>query len=119
MTAEEIQALLVKLKALTEETDDGAIVPACDECDLCAGAEPISTRDYTDDQLLFFLEYHEYDLQKTAYDVLLRKAKNNGVKLASGISLPDNSAHWLRLAAAQRPNKTGMLLRPDEPGVTE
>ena len=117
MTEEEILALLEQLKALTEETDEGGIAPACDGCDLCDGATPISVRDYTDEQLLFFLEQYDYHLQRTAYNVLLRKAQNANIRLSSGITLPDNSAYWLRLAAAQRPNHTGILLRADEPEV--
>ena len=119
MTEEEIQALLEKLKVLTEETDEGGIAPACDLCELCEGATPIPLRDYTDDQLLVFLELYDYDLQTTAYHVLLRKAKNDNIKLSSGITLPDNSEYWLRLAAAQRPSRTGMMLRIDEVEVTE
>jgi hypothetical protein len=117
MTDEELQALLAKLKVLTEETDEGGIAPACDLCELCEGATPISARDYTDDQLLFFLDMYDYDLQRTAYHVLLRKAQNTQITLGSGIALPDNSAYWLRLAATQRPSRTGMLKRADEPEV--
>lgn len=118
MTEEEIQALLAQLKVLTEETDDGGIVPACDQCDLCPGAEPISMRDYTDEQLLTFLDIYGYDLKKTAYHVLLRKAENTNIHLGSGIILPDNSAYWLRLAATMRVSRSGLMTRADEPEVT-
>lgn len=105
MTEEEILALLEQLKVLTEETDESA------------AASPILVRMFTDDQLRTLLEFYAYDLRTTAYNVLLRKAKNTGVRLASGLTLQDNSAYWLRLAAAQRPNKTGTRLRLDEPEV--
>jgi hypothetical protein len=115
LTPQEIEKRLAQLKVLTEETDEGGIAAPCDGCDLCPGALPMSTRDYTDAQLLIYLEMADYDVRDAAYNVLLRKAQNSGITLASGITLPDNSAYWLRLAAIQRRSRTGVMLRADEP----
>ena len=108
-TQTEIQLLLAQLKILTEETDACGI-PADGTCDEAA----ISKRFYSDDYLLAHLEIAGYDARRAAYNVLLRKAEAGGISLASGITLPDNSAYWLRLAATLRPNSTGILLRADE-----
>lgn len=114
MTPEDIAGLLEQLKLLTEEADAGGISPGCDQCGLCPGAQAIPTREFTDEQLLAFLALEGYDLRRTAYAVLMRKAQNSQVTLASGIVLPDNSAYWLRLASMQRRGRTGLLPRADD-----
>ena len=92
---------LERLKLLTEERDgpEGCTIP----------------RMFTDEELAQLLELHGNDLHYTAYDVLLRKAERTDVSLPEGVSLPDQSAHFLRLAAHVRRNHTRNAPRADDP----
>ena len=92
---------LERLQLLTEERDspDGCTAP----------------RMFTDADLIQLLELHGCDLYQTAYDVLLHKAERTDVSLPEGISLPDQSAHFLRLAAHVRRNHTRNAPRADDP----
>lgn len=107
---------LEELKVLVEETDRGGIVPPCDGCDACAGAAPISTRMFTDEELLVYLRMESGNVRRAAYHVLLHKAESTAVTLSSGISLPDMSAYWLRLAQHYRGNHSGTIRRADDLG---
>lgn len=103
---------LTRLKLLTDEND----APAGDgggTCGSCAapGAFP---RMFADEQLLELLELHDGDVQAAAYDVLLRKAENSGVRLAGGTELPDQRAYWLSRARGVRPNGTRPIGRADK-----
>lgn len=112
----DIERRMTLLKQLTEEdsAEVGGVAPGCEACGQCTGAGAISTRSYTDAQLLAWLEAERWNVYKAAYTVLLRKAEHTQVTLSSGIVLPDNSAYWLRLAQSVRRNRTGMALRADE-----
>lgn len=113
---DEQQAKLTQLKQLVEEDDQAALSPPCEtQCEGCPGAIQISTRAMTDDQLIAHLQLHAWDVRKTAYTVLVYKARNNDISLPSGLRMPDQSAHYLRLASLYRKTSSGMLTRVDEP----
>ena len=113
---DEQQAMLTQLKRLVEEDDQAAISPPCEaQCDGCPGASPISTRTMTDEQLASMLALCNWDIKKSAYMVLVYKARNSDISLPSGLRMPDQSAHYLRLASLYRTNAGGMLTRIDEP----
>ena len=108
---------LKRLKLLTDETDE-AVPPVTGEgneggCDCAAALSLSSTRMFTDQQLLNLLELHGGDVDKTAYDVLIRKAENTGVRLSGGTELPDQRDYWLGRARSVRPNGTKAAGRAD------
>lgn len=113
---EEQAAKLTRLKQIAEEDDQATLTPPCEaQCDGCPGAAPLSTRVMTDEQLIAHLTMHEWDVRKAAYVVLVYKARNSDISLPSGLRVPDQSAHYLRLASLQRRAGGGMLTRIDEP----
>lgn len=63
---------------------------------------------FTDDQLRFYLEENHGDVRAAAYQCLLVKAENTTLAI-SGMTLPDTSKYFLRLAAQYRPFHTGIL----------
>jgi len=106
--------LLERLKVLAEERDEPE-APEADPvapCEGCPGASA-GARMYTDEQLMEFLAMFCYDVRKAAYNVLLRKAEKSNVRLPGGLELPDQSGHWLRLAASVRANGSRALARAD------
>ncbi len=115
LTEQEQATALSMLKVMVEESDQAVICPPCElACEGCSGAAPISTRTMTDEQLLAQLQLHEWDVKRAAYIVLMYKAKASDITLSSGLRLPDQSAHYRRLAALYRRNRGGMLHRLDE-----
>lgn len=106
---------LEDLKVMAEETDRAILTPPCDGCDGCPGAEAISTRMCSDEELLIYLRLAGGDIRRAAYQVLMHKAQITGVTLAGGISLSDTSAYYLRLAQMYRSNRTGVVPRADDP----
>lgn len=88
---------LEQLKLLTEEQES-----SCDH-----------PRMYTDAELTRLLELHGGDVRRCAYDVLIRKAENTKITLPGGMTLPDQSARYLRMAAQVRICRTHNAARAD------
>lgn len=63
---------------------------------------------FTDDVLQYHLENNDNDLGKTAYVCLVVKAEDTTVAI-SGLSVPDTSKYFLRLAQKYRPNNSRTL----------
>lgn len=63
---------------------------------------------FTDDILAYHLEKNDDDISKTAYDCLIIKAEDTTVMI-SGLSVPDTSKYFLRLAQKYRPNNSRTL----------
>lgn len=104
---------LERLKLLTDEMDAAASENAANMgCGDCAAALP-SARMFTDAQLEQLLELHNGDVEDAAYDVLIRKAENSGVRLSGGTELPDQRAYWLSRARSVRRNGTRPAARAD------
>lgn len=97
---------LEKLKILTLETDDETAAGSC-------GASS-SSRVFTDGELSQMLKLHGGDVNKAAYDVLIKKAVSTKVTLA-GMTTAEQEKYWLRLAAAVRPNRSAAAERADQP----
>ena len=91
---------LERLKLLTDERDGTADCPI--------------PRMFTDEELEALLTLHDGQVEKCAYDVLLRKAENTAITLPNGITLPDQSSHYLRRAAQLRPIRTRNACRADD-----
>lgn len=114
---------LERLRRLVGE--DGQQGPSCPSCpeswadgtgtDGADGAScPTSQRELTDEQLQALLDECGGDVAVAAYQALLYKSQNSGLTLASGLRLPDQSAHYRRLARLYRPQGRGTLRRADE-----
>lgn len=96
---------LERLKLLTDERDGTADCPI--------------PRMFTDEELEALLTLHNGQVNQCAYDVLLRKAENTAITLPNGMTLPDQSAHYLRRAAKLRPIRTRNACRADDPSCPE
>lgn len=92
---------------------DGADGATCPSCPSCPDGAP-SQRELTDEQLQALLDECGGDVAVAAYQALLYKSQNSGLTLASGLRLPDQSAHYRRLARLYRPQGRGTLRRADE-----
>lgn len=92
---------LTRLKLLTDERDGTADNPI--------------PRMFTDEELQQLLELHSGQVERCAYDVLIRKAENTSLTLPDGTTLPDQSSHYLRRAAMLRPIRTRNACRADDP----
>jgi len=91
---------LERLKLLTDERDGTADNPI--------------PRMFTDEELAELLALHGGQVERSAYDILLRKAENTGITLPGGMTLPDQAAHYLRRAAMLRPIRTRNACRADD-----
>ncbi|MGI6284038.1 N4-gp56 family major capsid protein [Caproicibacterium lactatifermentans] len=63
---------------------------------------------FTDEQLQFQLDIAQGDIRFAAYHCLIAKAENTTVQL-SGMTIPDTSRYWLRLAAMVRPTASCII----------
>lgn len=63
---------------------------------------------FTDEELEFYLNQNNGDLNATAYHCLCIKAEDTTLSV-SGLSLPDTSKYFRRLASRYRPRNTGIL----------
>lgn len=64
---------------------------------------------FTDEQLQFYLEQNDNDINKTAYECFLAKAEDDSISLPGGLGLPNNKEYWLRLAKKYKPNGSRIL----------
>lgn len=63
---------------------------------------------FSDDELQFYLDRNNGDIDTTAYQCLLIKAENTTLSL-SGLSTADSSQYFRRLANMYRPSNSGTL----------
>lgn len=63
---------------------------------------------FTDDQLNFYLSQNQGDVRSTAYHCLLIKSEDTTLSV-SGLSTPDISKYFKRLASQYRPHHSGVL----------
>lgn len=64
---------------------------------------------FTDEELSYYLEKNQSDINKTAYECLLLKAEDDSIALPGGLQLANNSTYWLRLAKQYKPNGSRIL----------
>ena len=64
---------------------------------------------FSDEELAFYLDKNDYDINLAAYECLLVKAENDSISLPGGLNIADNQAYWLRLARKYRPNGSRCL----------
>ena len=64
---------------------------------------------FTDEELCYYLNNNDKDVNKTAYECLLVKAEDDSISLPGGLNIADNQKYWLRLAQKYRPNGSKIL----------
>ena len=64
---------------------------------------------FTDEEIAYYLEKNNGNINSTAYECLLLKAEDDSIALPGGLTLANNSAYWLRLAKKYKPNGSRVL----------
>ncbi len=64
---------------------------------------------FSDDELGYYLEKNDYDLDNATYECLLLKSENDSIALPGGLNIADNQKYWLRLAKKYKPNGSRCL----------
>lgn len=63
---------------------------------------------FSDEDLQFYLNENKGDVNAALYQCLLLKSEDTALGL-SGVTFPDSSAYFRRLAQRYRPNNSGVL----------
>lgn len=64
---------------------------------------------FTDEELAYYLEMFNNDLNLTTYKLAKMKAEDDSITLPGGLSLPNNRKQWLTIAAMYKPNESRCL----------
>ena len=64
---------------------------------------------FSDEEIAYYLEKNNYNIDAAAYECLLLKAEDDSIQLPGGLSLANNSKYWLRLAKKYKPNGSRCL----------
>lgn len=60
-------------------------------------------RYFSNEELRYYLQKNNLDLEATAYELLLIKSQDDSAKLPNGLEVKSNTNYWLRLAQKYRP----------------
>ena len=64
---------------------------------------------FTDEEIAYYLQKNNGNINSTAYECLLLKAEDDSIALPGGLTLANNSAYWLRLAKKYKPSGSRIL----------
>lgn len=64
---------------------------------------------FSDEELLYYLQKNDNDIDKASYECLIIKAETTGLNV-SGITTADTSAYFRRMASRYVKTNTGILL---------
>lgn len=64
---------------------------------------------FSDEEIAYYLEKNNHDLDLTTYECLLIKSEDDSISLPGGLQLSNNSNYWLRLAKKYKPNGSRCL----------
>ena len=64
---------------------------------------------YTDEEIAYYLNKNNGNINNAAYECLLLKAEDDSIQLPGGLTLANNSEYWLRLAKKYKPNGSRIL----------
>lgn len=64
---------------------------------------------FSEEELEYFFNLYEKDLDLTTYKLLIMKAEDDSISLPGGLSLPNNRKYWLGLASNYKPNGSRCL----------
>lgn len=63
---------------------------------------------FTDDELKYYFNLYNKDLDLTTYKLLIMKSEEDSLTL-NNTKMESNSNYWLRIAATFKPNKSRVL----------
>ena len=58
---------------------------------------------FTDEEIAYYLQKNNYNVNAAAYECLIIKAENDSISLPGGLNIADNQNYWLRLAKKYKP----------------
>ena len=64
---------------------------------------------FTDEEMAYYLNKNNYNVNAAAYECLIIKAENDSISLPGGLNIADNQNYWLRLARKYKPNGSKIL----------
>ena len=64
---------------------------------------------FSDEEIAYYLEKNNYNINATAYKCLIIKSENDSISLPGGLNIADNQSYWLRLAKKYKPNGSKIL----------
>ena len=64
---------------------------------------------FTDEEIAYYLQKNNYNVNAAAYECLIIKAENDSISLPGGLNIADNQNYWLRLAKKYKPNGSKIL----------
>ena len=64
---------------------------------------------FTDEEIAYYLNKNNGNINSTAYECLLLKAEDDSIALPGGLTLANNSTYWLRLAKKYKPSGSRIL----------
>ena len=64
---------------------------------------------FTDEEIAYYLQKNNYNVNAAAYECLIIKAENDSISLSGGLNIADNQNYWLRLAKKYKPNGSKIL----------
>ena len=64
---------------------------------------------FTDEEIAYYLNKNNGNINNTAYECLLLKAEDDSIALPGGLTLANNSSYWLRLAKKYKPSGSRIL----------
>lgn len=63
---------------------------------------------FSDEELMYYLKKNNNNLKATVRECALMKAEDESITLPNGLTLPSNRQYWLKLAAKNKTNHTGV-----------
>lgn len=64
---------------------------------------------FTDEEIAYYLNYYNKDIDLTTYQLCLLKAEDDSISLPGGLTLANNRQYWLTLAKRYKPNGSRIL----------
>ena len=64
---------------------------------------------FSDEEIAYYLEKNNYNIDATAYECLIIKSENDSISLPGGLNIANNQSYWLRIARKYKPNGSKIL----------
>ena len=64
---------------------------------------------FSDEEIAYYLEKNNGNINNTAYECLVMKSENDSISLPGGLNIADNQSYWLRIARKYKPNGSKIL----------